>query len=272
MAKNDDRDARGILALMRGHLLAGNSLPDIWIPDSAMRDDRELVRARLDGASKLAKVKNQIQSLLKRYEVRRAAGLGQGWTRRFEGWLWSMTRKRNADDSPIGPNTKVALQSLLRQMESLEKEIAKLDKAIIVLSKTPRYAKPAEAMLQLKGVGPLTAMVFLAEIGDLTRFANRRQLAGYLGLVPTSDESGQANDRKGHITHQGPPRVRKVLCQAVWSAIAHDPQMGAAYRRLVRKNPKHRKIAVVATMRRLSIIMWHRGLDALEPPPRRDVA
>ena len=52
------------------------------------------------------------------------------------------------------------------------------------------------------GVGVLTALVFLTELGDLSRFTNRRQLAAYLGLVPSSYETGKTNDRKG--THHAP--------------------------------------------------------------------
>ena len=272
LSKNDLRDAKAIMTLLRGHLLAGNELPAIWVPDHATRDDRELVRARLDTAAKLSKVRNQIQSLLKRYEVRRAPDLGDGWTQAFRSWLRSLTRRRSSANNTLGLNTRMALKSLLRQMDWLEKEVASLEKAIIALSETPRYAKSTQAMMELKGVGYLTAMVFLTEIGDLTRFKNRRQLASYLGLVPITNESGNANDRKGHITRQGPPRLRKVLCQAVWSAIQSDPPLAAAYQRIVRKNPKKKKIAVVAAMRRLSIVMWHRGLDAIRPTPGREAA
>jgi transposase len=270
VAKNDHRDAKAILALLRGHLLAGNELPAVWVPDHATRDDRELVRARLDAGKKLAKVKNQIGSLLKRHELRRPANSGKDWTRAYVSWLRSLARKRGSSKNPLGPGARAALSSLLHQMDSQEHEVADLEKAVVALSATPRYAKPAGAVMALKGVGYVTAMVFLAEIGDLRRFRNRRQLASYLGLVPRTDESGQADDRKGHINRQGPSRVRKVVNQAVWSAIRSDPQLAAAYGRIVRKHPKHKKIAVVAAMRRLSVVMWHRSLDALGPPPEQE--
>ena len=51
------------------------------------------------------------------------------------------------------------------------------------------------------------AMVYLTEMGDLSRFANRQQVGAFLGLVPSSFETGKDDDRKGHITHQGPSRV-----------------------------------------------------------------
>ena len=108
----------------------------------------------------------------------------------------------------------------------------------------------------------MTAMVFLAEMGDLRRFKNRRQVGCYLGLVPSSDESGERSEKKGHITHQGPERICKVLCQAVWARVRSHPETRAAYERIVAKNPRHKKIAVVAMMRRLGILLWHTGLRA----------
>ena len=100
-------------------------------------------------------------------------------------------------------------------------------------------------------------MVFLTEMGKLSRFSNRKQIGAFLGLVPSSKESGKTNDCKGHITHQGPARVRYILCQMVWNRMRFDPGEKAAYERIVEKNPKHKKIAVVAGMRRLAVKMWH---------------
>jgi transposase len=116
-------------------------------------------------------------------------------------------------------------------------------------------------LMKLKGVGVLTALVFLTEVGDLGRFENRRQISAYLGLAPSAHETGQCGDRKGHITRQGPSRVRRVLCQATWSRIRSDGAAQIAYQRLVKKNPKRKKIAVVAGMRQLAVLMWHRGQE-----------
>ena len=105
-------------------------------------------------------------------------------------------------------------------------------------------------------------MVYLTEMGDLSRFENRRQVGAYLGLVPSSYESGVKDDRKGHITHHGSGRVTGVLCQASWSRVQTDPIEKAVHERIVKRNPKHKKIALVASMRRLAIKMWHIGLKA----------
>lgn len=167
--KTDEKDAEDLLELLRGHILAGNRLPTVWIPDAQTRDDRELVRMRLEVGEKITALKTQVQSLLKRYQ--------------------------------------------------------------------------------------------------LSRFVNRRQIAAYLGLAPSSNESGEQRDRKGHITHQGSHRVRKVLCQAAWSRVRRSEEEKAVYQRIKAKNPKKGKIAVVASMRRLAVRMWHRGCEAAAPGP-----
>jgi transposase len=255
--KTDEQDAEQILQLLRGHVLAGNPLPRVWIPDAQTRDDRELVRARLDAAEKGVTIKVQIQSLLKRHRLQRPEELKSAWTKKASAWLRMMTR-----DPAVGAGTRATLASLLRQWEFLEQEIERLEEALGSLAAAPRYAAAVGELVKLQGVGLLTALVFLTEIGDLGRFANRRQIGAYLGLVPRSYESGAAGDRKGHITRQGSSRVRRALCQAVWSRIRQEGVDHAAYQRLVERNPKHKKIAVVAAMRRLGVRMWHQARAA----------
>ena len=256
--KTDAADAKRLLEIVRGHVLGGNEWPEVWRPDPQTRDDREVVRTRLDVAEKLTAVKAQIQCLLKRNGLRRREGTGKGWTGAFVAWLRGLC----APASPLVGGARQALASLLRQKDFFEAERNRLDEAVGALALTPRYLEPVRALHEAKGVGVLTAMVYLTELGDLTRFRNRKAIGAYLGAVPASAESGTTADRKGHITHQGPWRVRRVLCQCVWSRLRTDPREKAVYDRLVAKNPKHKKIAVVALMRRLAILLWHLGRDA----------
>jgi transposase len=251
--KTDEKDAERVLEILRGHYLAGNVLPDVWIPDKQTRDDREVVRARLDVQDKCSAVKSQVRTLLKRNGIAKPEDAGEGWTIRYRGWLKALA----VCDVPLSYGARCNLASLMRQMESLEKEVQQLDKEIQFLALQPRYAEKVAKVTTTKGVGVLIAMVFLTEMGDPARFANRRQIGAFLGLVPSSNESGESADRKGHITHQGPARVRYVLTQAVWNRVRFDAQEKAVYERIAAKNPKHKKIAVVAAMRRLAIKLWH---------------
>jgi transposase len=256
--KTDERDAERILEIVRGHVLAGSELPAIWIPDKQTRRDREVVRMRLEVGEKLATTKTQIDILLKRNRLEKPISAGKNWTRKHQEWLSEVI---GIELEPCF-GARVAVESLLRQKIMLEKEISQLDKHIALLAQDKRYSEPVQELTKLKGVGLFTAMVFLTEMGDLSRFANRRQVGSFLGLVPSSHESGESDDRKGHITHQGPARIRKVLCQASWALTRTDAAEGAVYDRIIGKNPHHKKIALVAIMRRLAIMMWHIGLLA----------
>jgi transposase len=256
--KNDGHDAQGLLELLRGHVLGGNKLPAVWVPDLRTRDDREIVRARLDASEKAASVKAQVRTLLKRCGQRRPANLSTAWTRAFEAWLRGLI----APGGALPHGARAALGSLLRQKAALEEETALLEGEVEALAGQVRYAEPARALMTVQGVGLLTAMVYLTEMGDLSRFSNRKKVGAFLGLAPSSDESGPECDRKGHITHQGPWRVRRALCQAVWARVRTDPPEKAVYERIVRRNPKHKKIAVVAAMRRLAVLLWHIGRTA----------
>jgi len=258
--KTDEKDAERLLEVLRGHLLAGNRLPEVWIPDMQTRDDRELVRSRLDAGEKISAVKAQVKALLKRNGVGRAAEAGEGWSQDYRRWLTWLTQ----EGSVLGAGARAGLLTLLAQLDFLEEEAGKLYEAIAELSEAQRYAGSVKEMRKLKGAGLLTVMVFLTEIGDLKRFRNRRQIGAYLGLVPTAAESGEQNDRKGHITREGSARLRKVLCQATWARVKHDPEEREFYTRLAEKNPKHKKKAVVAVMRRLGIRLWHAGLRGME--------
>lgn len=260
--KTDEKDAQRVLDLVRGELLAGNPMPRVWIPDRTTRDDREVARARLDLGEKATKVKAQVQMLLTRYAVEKPEGMGTNWSQRHRQWVAELA----AAEAPLAPGARCALQSLLRQLQDLEGEVARLDQALEELSKAPRYAAKVKAATALKGVGMLTALVFLTEMGDLRRFNNRRQIGAYVGLVPSSHESGEQADRKGHITRQGSARVRKVLCQASWSRIRCDRPTQLLHARLVKKNPNKKKIAVVACMRRLAILLWHKTVQVQGTP------
>jgi transposase len=255
--KNDDRDADRLLEILRGHYLAGNKIPSVWVPDLQTRDDREPVRGRHDLSHKQTAVKTQIQMLLKRHGVEKPEGLGSSWSKPYRQWLKTMT-----EDAHCGWGVQKALGSLLRQLEFLENEIKQLDEAMEELADTPRWKPIVAAMRKEKGVGLMTALKYSTDIADFSRFRRGRQVGAFYGLTPSSHESGENDDRKGHITREGSPSSRQVLCQSTWSRVQHDEHEREVYRRLVLKNPKKKKIALVACMRRLAVRLWHVGFQA----------
>ena len=270
--KTDAKDAQRLLELARGHVLAGNELPTVWTPPQRLRNDRELLRARLEAAESCTRVKLQILSMLKRYGITPPAWFlkHRSWTKRFVKWLQDEAKAMDAVVTPV-------LLSLIDRYEILRLQVVDFERHLRALAATDRYKEACCKLRKLPGVGLITALTFLTEMGDLTRFSNRRQVAAYLGLCPSSSESGESNNRKGHITRQGPGRLRKVLCQASWAAIRHDPAIHKRWERLTGGKAGRGKKAVVAIMRQLGIRMWHVALSvgvsceleqAESPPPR----
>lgn len=267
--KTDSRDAQMLFEQARAFALAGNELPIVWTPPQKLRDDRELVRARLETAEACTRIKLQIFALLKRYGVPTPEWFrkSRNWTKRFVAWLQETAGKL---PDVVGP----VLLTLVERFELLNHQITEFDRHLRHLAKTERYRVAAAALRELPGVGLVSSLVFLTEMGDLSRFSNRREVAAYLGLCPSSYESGNADDRKGHITRQGPGRVRKILCQAAWAAIRNDGATRDTWVRIQGNKPGRAKKAVVAIMRKLAVVMWHKALAAgvseelIAPPPK----
>ena len=243
--------------MVRSHVLAGTELPAVWVPDRQTRDDRETVRAREDLSQKQTVLKTQIEMLLKRSGIEKPSQLGGSRSKGYRQWL-----KALSEDPAWGTGLRTTLRSLIRQLEFHEREIEQLDEAIEELCEQPHLKPLVDALDAEIGVGPLAAVTYTTEVGDFGRFRRRQQIGAYWGVTPSSNESGDIQDRKGHITRQGSARVRRMLCQAYWVRVQHDPHEREVYQRLVAKNPKRKKIAVVAGMRRLSVRLWHIGRQA----------
>ena len=249
--KTDLRDALKLREVLMSHGELGTEMAEIWIPGRELQEEREIVRRRLKLSESSCRVKNGILSLLRMHRIKRPAEMKSAWTQTHLAWLRGLK---------LGSQVRLVLDSYLRELEFVMREIDLLQEAVEGLAGESRYRTAVEAMTQVPGVGILTALTFLVELGDVRRFNNRRQVGSYLGLVPASYESGEANDRKGHITRLGPPRVRKVLNQAAWTLVRLDPHWRKRYEGIATRGGA--KTAIVAIMRKLGIELWQRAKSA----------
>lgn len=254
--KADAKDADDLRDVVMAHGELGTRMAEVSIPDHELRDDRELTRQRLQLGEKGSAVKAGILHLLRRHGVDRPESMKSKWTNAHVAWLWKQTE----ENSPLPAVTRGVLASQLRELDFLEKEKEQADESLEALSRKPRYAGAVERMTRHKGVGLLTAMVVLLEMGDPGRFRNRRQVGSFFGLVPSRRDSGNKVDHLGHITRMGPSRARKVLNQAAWSFLRCHDKWKPWFKRLA--GSRGRKRAVVALMRKLSIILWHEAVAA----------
>ena len=146
-------------------------------------------------------------------------------------------------------------------LDALATPVARLEREIYALAKPdPRV----QALMALPGVGRLTAMTLVAEIGDIDRFPSARKLCAWAGLTPQVRNSDR-KVRHGHITKQGSPRVRGILQEAAQTAKRH-PMFSVAYAQLARR--RGRNIATTAIARRLLARSFHilTQLEATSPP------
>ncbi len=140
---------------------------------------------------------------------------------------------------------KLSLEVLLSQWEQLKKDIKKLDQA---LAKQLKQDEIAEVYRGAPGFGPLTALVFSNELGNLSQFKNVQGLYSFTGLTPGEYSSGEKTHR-GHISRQGSSRLRHLLVEAAWQAIRKDKKLGEDFARIAARRGK--KIAIVAIARKL---------------------
>lgn len=220
-------------------LLAKDFLPLCYVPTAAERELREMLRWRCQLVRTETRVKLRIQSLLDKENKGKQRNLfarkGRLYLENVE--LLNTTRREIMDEQ---------LQ-LLTAYENIRKQY---DKKVEKLAQT-------EDAIRLKttpGIGDLSALLLIAEIGDISRFAKAKQLVKYVGLNPAVYESGKTR-RTGGITKQGPSILRWILIQDAWVAIRESAEMRMRYNKLLKRCG--RKKAIVAIARRLLEIVFH---------------
>jgi transposase len=240
--KNDKVDARTLAQLLRAGLL-----PEAWIAPQATRDLRALLRHRASLVRLSTMAKNRIHAVLADRGIRQQTGL---WTAIGRVWLAEVE---------LPPTPRAIVKDYLALLDALAEPIARLEHQIATLARPdPRV----QALMVLPGIGRLTAMTLVAEVGDIGRFPTARKLCAWAGLTPAVRNS----DRKvhhGHITKQGSPWVRWILQEAAQTA-KRSPQFADTYAQLARR--RGRSIATVAIARRLLARCFH-ILNQLEAAP-----
>lgn len=165
---------------------------------------------------------------------------------------------------------RTAIEPLLVLLRKLNEEIDTADKLLTKASKSDPVLR---RLCTVPGVGPLTASTFVATVDDVGRFGQARQVAAYMGLVPSESSSGDKQSR-GRITKAGNSRARWLLVEAAWAILRYkkpetEPLRQWAMRIAERRG---RRIAAVALARKLARVlfaMWRDGRDYSSSTPRQ---
>src|SRR6266481_3743977 len=242
--KNDKAGAAILAQLLRADLL-----PEAWIAPPAVRQLRALLRHRAQLVRLRTLLQNRIHAVLADHGHDRPAGC---WSGPGREWLASLE---------LPAVSAEVVSDALALIDALESVTGRLD---LEVRQHARSDPRVKVLTQLPGVGPFTALVLLAEIGDITRFASARKLASWAGLTPTVRGSDRTV-RHGHISKQGSAWVRWILCEAAQTAKRH-PDFAASYQAIARRRGK--KIATTAIARKLLARAWHLLTDAQITAPQ----
>ena len=198
--KTDRRDAASLAKLHRA-----GELTAVWVPDCRHEAMRDLIRARLDAVHSLRRARQQLSGFL----LRQGCHYGRpAWTKLHRRWLAGLSFAQAVHH--------IVLEDYIATVEDAEARRDRLTAQIEAMLPDWTLAPIVAALQTMRGMALVNAATLIAELGDLSRFANPRQLMAYLGLVPSEYSSG-ANIKRGGITKAGNRAARRLLIEAAWS-------------------------------------------------------
>ena len=198
--KTDRRDAASLVKLHRA-----GELTAVWVPDPQHEAMRDLVRARLDAVHSLRRARQQLSGFL----LRQGCHYGRpAWTKLHRRWLAGLIF-----DQAIH---HIVLEDYIAAVEAAEARRDRLTAQIETMLPDWTLAPVVAALQTMRGMAMVNAATLIAELGDLSRFADPRQLMADLGLTPSEYSSG-SSVRRGGITKAGNGAARRLLIEAAWS-------------------------------------------------------
>jgi len=234
--KNDRVDAERLALLLRGDLL-----PTVWIPPTALREARELVRHRIQLVWLRGVIRNRLQAMLARRNLQPTSG---------KSWL-TQRGQRELQQLPLPEAPSRIREDCAALLPTLDAQIRRLDVDLVTRwGQDPRVQR----LMTIPGIGPFIAIVLVLELGDIQRFASAKRVASYVGLTPRVRGSA-GRVRAGHITKEGNRLLRWVLVLAATQAVRRPGPLRAWFHAVKKRRGK--KVARVALARRLAEIVFH---------------
>lgn len=219
--KEDKRDSRKIAKSLRNGDLQG-----IYIPDIKTMELRGLIRHRKTIVKEICRNKCRIKSILHYHGVKIPKELDSAsryWSGRFTEWLQSIDFSTSCG--------KKVLKQTLDFVNFLRATLLDINRELRAMHKTGSYSRMLCFLSSTPGVGLITAFTLLSEIGDFKRFRNLDHLCSFVGLVPTTNSSGE-KEISGKITPRSNKPIRSVLIESAWVAIRIDPALANKYNEL----------------------------------------
>jgi transposase len=236
--KTDRIDAWVLAELARRDLV-----PEIWLPDPAVRAERERARFRLFLVRKRTALKNRVHAILFQHGLQAPVVD-----------LFGLGGRRFLERTRLPEPWRSTVAASLQLIDALEEQIDGVERELRRLGAEHRYLP---LLLSCPGVGWVLGSTIAAEIGDVSRFPTPAKLVGYTGLCPRVRQSGDV-DRRGALSKHGPPYLRWALIEAAHNAIRSYPPYRARAERTRERLGRKRggAIAAITVARSLAEAIW----------------
>jgi transposase len=265
--KTDQRDSEWLAYLHRSSLIRPS-----YVPAKPIRELRELARTRVKYVESRTQYKNRCQKILSKNNMRLSSVLsdifGKAGKEILDGLMSGKTvedilkttenkhlkkRKQEIIDAAKGSLSEVdmfLLKQMSRTIESLTIQIKEIEERMAELVDKAAL----EIICSVPGVGRLSGATILAELGDVARFGNGRQVASWCGFAPSVSQSA-GTTKIGSITKRGSRWLRRVMVEVAHVAVRMDCRFKDMFLRVAAK--KGSKVAYVAVARKLLTVIWH---------------
>jgi len=243
-SKTDKVDARKLAQ----HLAAGLLQP-IYIPSEKLQKQRSLIRFRKKLWGDLVRVKNRLKGELSFQGITVPSPYDNAhWSHNFLLWI---------EQQALGDeDLQDTLLLMVEEVKLLRVLLLKTERKLRALMYSEEYQQRSALLRSIPGVGPLTAMLFLLEVGDVRRFRGFDQLNRFVGFCPDSHSSGESQKHRG-LSLRKHNQLRSLLVEAAWQLIRQDAAMLDHYRALVKRMKGQEAIIRIARklLRRIRAVL-----------------
>ena len=194
----------------------------ITIPDIDREQLRSLFRRRNDLVKKLRTIKTRLKANLLYLGIKVPDNYdNSNWSKAFLEWIRDLCFEY--------PTAEAALESRLNEYDFILNELRYISNELRAWCRR-HHKKDYYLLRSIPGIGPIVACGIISELGDIRRFDNLKQLAGYIGLMPGIKQSGEGKPRSRGISPRGHNLMRSYFVEATWQALRRDPVMQNYYR------------------------------------------
>jgi len=255
--RKTDRDD----ALKLARLAAMDQLKATHVPTTVMREYRGLIKYR----KKLVGTENRLKNSIRAIFNRRGIIISRGERTWHTGRVEIDECRKPLQECSLNELWRGQLDQQLTQLDQTQTLLKTVEKKLDGIA---REDDRVQRVMQIPGVGRVTAEAIVTSLDDARRFQSGRQVSAYAGLVPRQYQSGET-DRRGRITKRGSRLLRTLLVECAWCSLKYNPWARTTYERIHGGKRVRRKKAAVALARRILVVAWAMLRDGSDYDPQK---